>query len=77
MEELFHIRNQINRILFALDFCNEKISFDEFMEALRIWEDDWKRLDNYSMDLILYKWFETHDSPPEDLEWCFKFYDSY
>lgn len=77
IEELYHMRNQIVHIRFALEFCNEKISLDEFIEALRIWEDDWDRKKNDPIDLILYKWFEMNDSPPEDLEWSFEFYDSY
>lgn len=77
IEELSHIRIQMNHIRFALEFCNKKISLDEFIEALRIWEDDWDRKQNDSIDQILYEWFEISGSPPKDLEWCFEFYDSY
>ena len=74
---VFDHRNQMNHIRFALEFCNKKISLDEFIEALRIWEDDWDRKQNDSIDQILYEWFEISGSPPKDLEWCFEFYDSY
>ena len=71
IEETYHIRTELTRLQFAIDFCENKISLHEFLEALCIWEESWKRKQNSRADEII------EETPPEDLEWCFEFHDSY
>ena len=71
IEETYHIRTELTRLQFAIDFCENKISLHEFLEALCIWEESWKRKQNSQADERI------EETPPEDLEWCFEFYDSY
>lgn len=71
IEETYHIRTELTRLQFAIDFCENKISLHEFLEALCIWEENWKREQNSQTDEVI------EETSPEDLEWCFEFYDSY
>lgn len=71
IEETYRIRTELIHLQFAIDFCENKISLHEFLEALCIRDKSWKREQNYRIDEVI------EETPPEDLEWCFAFYDSY
>lgn len=71
IEETYHIRIELTHLQFAIDFCENKISLHEFLEALCIWEQGWSKEQNSQTDKGI------KETPPEDLEWCFEFYDSY
>ena len=71
IEETYHIRIELTHLQFAIDFCENKISLHEFLEALCIWEQGWIKERNSQTDKGI------KETPLEDLEWCFEFYDSY
>ena len=76
IEECYHIRDEYEKIRFAEDFCDEKISLYEFVHALSFWEKSWRS--EPEQDRILMDWLEEHQGyTTNDLEWCFEFYDSY
>ena len=76
IEECHHIRDEYEKIRFAKDFCDEKISLYEFIYALSFWEETWNN--EPEQNKILIDWLEKHQGyTPNDLEWCFEFYDSY
>lgn len=71
IEEVYHIRTELTHLQFAIDFCENKISLHEFLMALYMWEDSWDtQLNRQANEKI-------EQTPSENLEWCFEFYDSY
>lgn len=74
-EECYHIRDEYKKIQFAKDFCEDSITLYEFLYMLFIWQSGWRMQDGINKKLM--DWFEMNESPPEDLEWSFEFYDSY
>lgn len=75
--ETDHIRNEASKLRFIIDFICNKINLPEFMDALRLCENNWGRIDHNGAAEKIEDWFEQNEEPPTDLEYSFYFYDSY
>lgn len=75
--ETNHIRNEASKLRFIIDFICNKINLPEFMDALRLCENNWGRIDHNGAAGKIEDWFEQNEEPPTDLEYSFYFYDSY
>lgn len=73
--ETNHIRNEASKFRFIIDFIYNKINIPEFMDALRLRENSWGRINGATEKIE--SWFEQNEEPPSDLEYSFYFYDSY
>lgn len=73
--ETNHIRNEASKFRFIIDFIYNKINIPEFMDALRLRENSWGRINGATEKIE--NWFEQNEEPPSDLEYSFYFYDSY
>ena len=73
-DEVEWIKKQYNQISVAFDYLQGKISLKQFTEALNSWQ--------WGYNLMAWKkeeelWQQILESPPDDLEVVFTFYDSY
>lgn len=73
--ETNHIRNEASKFRFIIDFIYNKINIPEFMDALRLRENSWGKINGATEKIE--NWFEQNEEPPSDLEYSFYFYDSY
>lgn len=75
--ETNHIRNEASKFRFIIDFIYNKINIPEFMDALRLCENNWRIINHDGVIEKIESWFEQNEEPPSDLEYSFYFYDSY
>lgn len=75
--ETSHIRYEASKFRFIIDFIYDKINILEFMEVLRLFENNYERIECNDATEKIENWFEQNEEPPTDLEYSFYFYDSY
>lgn len=73
--ETNHIRNEASKFRFIIYFIYNKINIPEFMDALRLRENSWGRINGATEKIE--NWFKQNEEPPSDLEYSFYYYDSY
>ena len=73
-EECYHIRTQYAQFLSAMDYLLGDIDLSDFIDFLTMWRSSfYAERDKETEDILL----EILESPPDDLELGFYFYDSY
>ena len=73
-EECHHVRTQYAQFLSAIDYLLGNIDLSDFIDFLTIWRSSfYTERDKKTEDILL----EILESPPDDLELGFYFYDSY
>lgn len=74
VEECHNIRRQRARLQAALDYVDNNINLEEFLEFLSLWRSSYyEKADADTADILA----EILESPPDDLETGFYFVDSY
>lgn len=73
-EECHHIREQYIQLLSAIDYLLGNIDLSDFIDFLTMWRSSfYAERDKETEDILL----KILESPPDDLEVGFYFYDSY
>lgn len=73
-EECHHIREQYAQFLSAIDYLLGDINLSDFIDFLTMWRSSfYAEKDKQTEDILL----QILESPPDDLELGFYFYDSY
>lgn len=73
-EECHHIRTQYAQFLSAIDYLLGDIDLSDFIDFLTMWRSSfYTERDKKTEDILL----KILESPPDDLELGFYFYDSY
>ena len=73
-EECHHIREQYIQLLSAMDYLLGNIDLSDFIDFLTMWRSSfYAERDKETEDILL----KILESPPDDLEVGFYFYDSY
>lgn len=73
-EECHHIREQYIQLLSAIDYLLGNIDLSDFIDFLTMWRSSfYAERDKETEDILL----KILESPPDDLELGFYFYDSY
>lgn len=73
-EECYHIRTQYAQFLSAIDYLFDDIYLSDFIDFLTMWRSSfYAERDKETEDILL----KILESPPDDLELGFYFYDSY
>ena len=67
------LKNNTSQISVAFDYLQGKISLKQFTEALNSWQWGYNLMEWKKEKL----WQQILESPPDDLEVVFTFYDSY
>lgn len=74
VEECHNMRRQRARLQAALDYVDNNINLEEFIEFLSLWRSSYyEKADADTADILA----EILESPPNDLETGFYFVDSY